>query len=58
MSKSNRYGHGTLLNFIDEFGSEKPKCKHCSGEFEVAPIKDSNGGSFDLVCKNCGKHIH
>ena len=18
----------------------------------------SNGGSFDLVCKNCGKHIH
>ena len=43
---------------IDEFRSEKPKCKHCNGEFEVASIKDSNGGSFGLVCKDCGKHIH
>ena len=43
---------------IDKFGDKKPKCKHCNGESEVAFFRDSNGGSFGLICKNCGKHIH
>ena len=43
---------------MDEHNGKQTKCIRCNGELELSFAKNSNGGQFGLVCKNCGKHIH